>query len=165
MTGRLTATVLLLASATVAQLHSQLQPSHGAQIWFRGGYDPPTGAILGLAGQHRIFIVEGRITGKEVISDEVAGFDAGILVGVATPAFRHPYVHLSLSVGIAYTWFTDGSECMRCPEDPGAALALGLHVSVRPISFLGVGFFAYANRNGAEPFGGSGVMIEIGKLR
>ena len=47
----------------------------------------------------------------------------------------------------------------------GAALALALHVSVRPMSFLGIGFFAYSNRNEAEPFGGSGVMIELGLLR
>ncbi len=163
--GRLAAIVLFLGCVPFAPLNSQLR-SHGTQAWFRGGYDSPSGGILELAVQYSLFIVEGRATVKEIIGDAVAGLDTGLLVGVATPAFKRPYPHLSLTAGIARTRFDDDCGVRPpCLDDPGAALAISFHASARLLPFLGLGFFAYWNRNGTEPWRGSGVMIELGKLR
>lgn len=163
--GLLSLALLLVMSTPVSQLHAQVQGSPGGRIWFRGGYDPPTGIVLQLAGQYKYFVAEARIATKEVIADAVGGADVGILVGFAPVPLVDPYIHVSLSAGIAHTWFYDCDAHDRCPTNPGAAPALALHASVRPSSFFGLGLFAYANLNNVERFGGTGVMIEIGKLR
>jgi hypothetical protein len=161
------ATAVVLSALAANLLHGQeSELSKGAQVWFRGGYGPPTAIELELAAQYSFFIVEGRLTQKEVIADEANGLDAGLLVGLAIPAYELPYFHVSATIGLAATWFESGYEsCQGCPQDLGATLVFGVHVAVRPTSFLGLGLFDYWNRNSERPFHGSGVMIELGRLR
>jgi len=163
--GALVTTVVVSALAA-SLLHGQdSKPSKGAQVWFRGGYGPPTAIELELAAQYSFFILEGRLTGTEVIADEAAGMDAGLLVGVATRAYRHSYFHASATIGLAATWFDSGyGSCQGCPQDLGASLVFGAHLAFRPTSFLGLGFFGYWNGNSERPFHGAGVMLELGKL-
>jgi hypothetical protein len=142
--------------------------SKGPQAWFRGGYGPPTTIDVELAAQYFIFTVEGRFTSKEVIADEAAGADAALLVGLAIPAYDRSYLHASLTMGVAGTWFIPASpdgNCPQCPKDLGPSLVFGVHFAFRPTAFLGLGMFGYWNRNSALPFNGGGVMLERGKLR
>ena len=168
LAGALITTVILgvLPLNPLQAQNSEL--SKGPLLWFRGGYGAPTTINLELAAQYFIFTVEGRLTSKEVISDEAAGQDAGLLVGLAVPAYSYRYFHASLTMGVVTTWFTPGSpyvDCPQCPEDLGPSLAFGLHIAIRPLAFLGLGAFVYWNRNSALPFSGSGFMLELGKLR
>lgn len=157
--------VIVVAIMPSENLYGQLVRSHERQVWFRGGYDAPTGIILGLAAQYSFFTVEGRLTGKEVIPDDVGGSDMGLLVGLATPAFKYPYLHMSVAAGFTVTLFSGDCEYEGCPDGLAGGLALSFHLSFRPLRFLGIGFFMYSNRNSQKSFGGSGLMLELGKLR
>lgn len=149
-------------------VYGQTTHSKGPPVWFRGGYDAPTGIGLELAFQPTILIVEGRLTGKEVIPDDASGWDFALLIGLATPPTNELNLHVALTAGVAITFFNDPycrDDSRVCLNNSVPALAFSFHASYRPLPFLGLGFFVHSNINNEKSFGGSGFMIELGKLR
>lgn len=99
---RLMATLVILTIVPCEILYGQVAHS---QLWLSAGYDSPSGFILEFAAQYSFFIAEGRLTGKEVVPDDVGGTYVGLLVGVATPADLHLPIHMSINAGISWAWF------------------------------------------------------------
>ena len=137
MIGRSLLATLLFSLAVCGQLDGQRERATGTQIWFGAGL--PFSNVAGLVEigvQHSIFTVEGRATFQEVLADLAAGLDAGLLVGLATPAYTGEYIHLSATAGLAVTWFsvTDEpgqGECrvVDCPENPGLSFVYSAHLT------------------------------------
>ena len=166
------ALVVLLSMVPNGHVHGQQERASTPQVWLSLGgstWGSAGAAIAQLSVQHSIVTVQARFVGEPLTEYTPIQSDLALLAGLATPAFNAAYFRASLTAGIARTSldapsYTDCSVEF-CPESPGPALALNFQVAWRPASFLGIGLFGYANLNSVDSFGGSGLRLELGKLR
>jgi hypothetical protein len=165
--------LVFVAGAVHAQTAAR-SPEH--RFWGAGGagvgvlpgadrYD----ATEGLAGSlnaayqfnRHLFSVRATNVG-ELFGDNFS--DYGLLYGrvlAQTPLF------VSVGTGLAYVDGRRSEGLFSDPEPVDATVGVPLEaqVSLRPLRFVGIGLYTFANVNGEESFFGATVSIQIGLLR
>jgi len=119
-----------------------------------------------------VFTLRGATNSETLFGgDEV--WDTALLYGFS---LKPSLFHVSAGIGIAVVggWrcetcglhlFGDTGNDEKTKIGPRIGLPLELQVFFRPLSFLGIGLYGFADINAARSFAGVTFCLQIGKLR
>lgn len=169
------ASPLLLANGARAQ--SSPPDEGGSRFWLSGGLGPAF--LSGTDSRHAGGDIAVSLNatyqfGRDLLSARAAGagdpfkdsaWDLGLVYGRTfargQQLFGQP-LFFSLGAGLAYVEVWPAG---RNSAKVTAGLPLEVQVYVRPLRFLGVGIYGFANVNPQQNFLGAALGIQIGNLR
>jgi len=125
--------------------------------------DESLAGSLNASYQFRRHLISARAASAgELFGDNF--YDYGLLYGRAV---SHETLYVSLATGIAYVDGQRSEGLFDDPEDVDATVGLPLEaqVYVRPLRFVGIGLYGFANLNQEESFVGATLSVQIGLLK
>ncbi|MBA3559074.1 MAG: hypothetical protein H0W30_10780 [Gemmatimonadaceae bacterium] len=139
--------------------------------WVSGGLGRATGGVAGVLGvdalkrQHLISVRAVAVTTGNLFSPGDEYWDAALLYG---RALQRPRSIITASSGLGVTGRKHreglfGGPGTRAPTT--ISLPFAARASWRPLSFLGLGIYGFANVNKEKSFVGAATVIELGRLR
>ncbi len=91
-------------------------------------------------------------------------WDAGLLYGYASTGKNTLF---SIATGLSVAGGSK-SVCFLCDEKiytPAIGIPLNVQISLRPLRAIGLGLYGFANINPEQPFAGTALIVQLGKLR
>ncbi len=163
--------ILLLLPATLP-LYAQHTPSNGPdpRFWIGTGVGAGVspGIDGGLAGHVNISYRFGKsvVTARIASAGDIIGdsfFDVGALYGLA---LEHEKMFASAGVGLAYVdgRRSEGFFGNREEVHPTVGMPFEVQLSYRPIRYIGVSIYGFADLNWEENFAGATMGLQMGRF-